>query len=324
MRLIIKYLFILLVLLGNCTLFAQSGNPFELKYSKSDSIGVDNQANPFELPSTATTDSITKEGLNTENSSTPPIKSASDNPFQLLDKPPSIVKNTIPQKSDTNKTRQIHKKSSSNFIFWVLLSLLLFLTAIASVSRKKLDQAYGSFINENLLRQVYRQNRGTFSLAYLLLYILFFLNLGSFIFLSANEFGYNLPNNFSFLLLLCGSVGIIFLIKHFLLFLMSSIFPIDKEIKLYSFTIMIFGILLGIALLPINILIAFASENIGKITVYVALGAIVAIYLYRSLRALSIASRYLMLHKFHFFLYLCAVEILPVIVLLKFILLWMD
>jgi hypothetical protein len=84
---------------------------------------------------------------------------------------------------------------------------------------------------------------------------------------------------------------------------------------------MLFNILLGLVLLPINILVGFAPESISKMAVYLGLGAILAIYGFRYLRGLSLGSRYLILHKFHFLLYLCAVEILPFIFLLKIILL---
>ena len=114
-----------------------------------------------------------------------------------------------------------------------------------------------------------------------------------------------------------GIVCLIFIGKHLLLFIVGYIFPIQKELGLYNFTIMVFGIISGLLLLPINIVIAYVPMEIGKVVVYLSLGAIIAIYLFRIIRGLSIGSKYLVLHKFHFFIYLCTVEILPVIVLLK-------
>jgi len=188
-----------------------------------------------------------------------------------------------------------------------------------SVARKRLEQSYRAFLNDNFLRQLHRVNQGSFSLSYFLLYLSFFLNAGIFIYLVANYFGANLPRSFAWVFLVCFGVGIAFLFKHTLLFFLQTVFPISKEIKLYSFSIMVFSIILGIALLPINILAAFAPEGVLKIAIWGGLGAILAFYIFRSLRGLSIGSRYIMLHSFHFLLYLCAVEILPVIVLVKFI-----
>lgn len=325
MRLNSKYFLVLFIFLVNQTLIAQSGNPFEIKNRQSDTTAKVIKENPFELTQPENGESKIEENSKPAITASKPTNKGTKNPFEIYDKgAPNVVENTILEKPSTNKTTQLPENNSTGFLFWVLLSLLLFLTAVISVGRKRLEQIYGSFLNENLLRQTFRQNKGTFSLTYLLLYLLFFLNLGLFIFLSAKEFGYQFPNNFRLLSILWAGTTVAFLIKHLLLYFAGSIFPINKEIKLYSFTIMIFSIILGIILLPINTVLAFAPESIANLTAKVALGAILAIYIFRSLRALSIASRYLVLHKFHFFLYLCAVEIAPVIILLKVILLWMD
>ena len=42
-------------------------------------------------------------------------------------------------------------------------------------------------------------------------------------------------------------------------------------------------------------------------------------YIFRSLRGLFVAGRFLAFHKFHFLLYICTVEIAPVLILIKLI-----
>lgn len=304
MRLIIKYLFLTLVLLGSNTLLAQSGNnPFELKHRLEAEVETD----------------AAKEPLDSRI-----IKS--DNPFDIATQPiQKTVSVPSPSAGPTDKKSTIDKAiASKNHLFWIFFLVLAFFTTVVSISRKRLEQSYRAFLNDNFLRQLHRVNQGSFSLSYFLLYLSFFLNAGIFIYLAANYFGANLPQRFGWIFLICLGVAIAFLLKHLLLFFIQSVFPISKEIKLYSFSIMVFSIILGIALLPINILAAFAPEGVMKTAIWGGLGAILAIYLFRSLRGLSIASRYMMLHSFHFLLYLCAVEILPIVVLLKLILLRID
>ncbi len=301
MRLIIKYLFLTLVLFSSTFVSAQNGdNPFELK----DRLEVE-----------ATSDSE-KEEVDTRIIQ-------SDNPFDIATQP--IKKTTIspvPVTSPADKNDTIaNTATSKNYLFWVFFLVLAFFTTVISISRKRLEQSYRAFLNDNFLRQLHRVNQGNFSFSYFLLYLSFFLNAGIFIYLAANYFGASLPQNFSWIFLICLGVALAFLFKHIVLFFIQSVFPISKEIKLYSFSIMVFSVILGIVLLPINILAAFAPEGLIKIAIWGGLGAILAIYLFRSLRGLSIGSRYIMSHSFHFLLYLCAVEILPVVVLLKFILL---
>lgn len=296
MRLIIKYVFIIFVLFGSGHLSAQNGgNPFELKHRQTVPIISSEEA---------------EEEIDTRIIKT-------DNPFDVLEQP-TIIANPVPTEKTNTKSVEESSDSSKNYLVWVFLFLLLFFTSVVSLSRQRLEQSYKSFLNDNFARQSHRSNQGSFSLAYALLYLLFLLNAGIFIFFLTQYYNLEIPGNFKYLVLFCLATGLVFIGKHFLLFLVGNIFPIDKEIKLYSFTIMIFSIILGIVLLPLNILIAFAPVGLTKMFVWGGLGAILAFYIFRSLRGLAIGSKYLMLHKFHFLLYLCAIEILPIIILLKF------
>ncbi len=303
MRLITKYLFILLILLVSSPLFAQNGNnPFELKHRQQ----------PTEIENTTIPE--------TDNRL---IKS--NNPFDVVEQPINKPSSSIAtQKSKNPKITEVAPETSKNYLFWTFFVVLAFFTSIIALSRKRLEQSYQAFLNDNYLRQLHRVNQGSFSFGYSLLYLLFFINAGIFIYLTAIYFNANLPQNFVSIALVCLGVGIIHLIKHGLLFYIEKIFPISKEVKLYSFTIMIFSIILGIVLLPINIFATFASGGLTKIAIWIGLGAILAIYSFRSLRGLSIGSKYMMLHSFHFLLYLCAVEILPVLILVKIVLLRID
>lgn len=307
MRLITKYLFIILVLLGSSHLLAQNGN------------------NPFELKHRQQPTSTEIEPTDIQETDNRLIKS--NNPFDVVEQPIITPKPTpslsSPQESNS-KIKEVISETSKNYLFWTFFVVFAFFTTVVALARKRLEQSYQAFLNDNYLRQLHRVNQGKFSFGYFLLYLLFFINAGIFIFLAANYFNANLPKTYGSIALVCLGVGIAFLIKHGLLFYVEKIFPVSKEVKLYSFTIMIFSIILGIALLPINIFAAFASEGLTKIAIWIGLGAILAIYSFRSLRGLSIGSRYVMLHSFHFLLYLCAVEILPVLILIKFVLLRID
>ena len=294
MRILLKHLFFTLALLVSWPLIGQNTN------------------NPFELQHRLPKPEKGEGGKTTTD--TRLIKT--NNPFDIAEKP--VIKAITPKPDNQDIPKETSKKGN---LFWLFFILLAFFTTVVALTRKKLEQSYQAVFNDNYLRQLHRANQGNFSLGYLLLYILFFLNLGIFIFLAANNFSAGLPENFGTILLTCLGVGLVFLFKHALLFFVQNVFPISKEIKLYSFSIMLFSIILGIVLLPINLTAAFATENLAQTAIWIGLGAILVTYLYRSLRGLSVGSKYIMLHTFHFLLYLCAVEILPIIVLIKFIML---
>jgi len=155
---------------------------------------------------------------------------------------------------------------------------------------------------------------------YLILYAFSLILIGTFLFVVLTH--YKIAFFSAPILNLLGCVGgvfAIFIIKHVALQILGSIFPISKEIEQYSFTIIIFGIIIGFFLLPAILLISYAPPNLTTTVIYGTFIAIGMVYLYRILRSLFIGLKYISLHKFHFFVYLCTIEIAPLLVLAKLI-----
>jgi hypothetical protein len=122
-------------------------------------------------------------------------------------------------------------------------------------------------------------------------------------------------------MLICiGGVALIYVIKHAILYTLAAIFPVSKEIKLYNFIIIITGIVIGLLLAPINIFMLFSSDSLTTMLVYTGLGIIALMYVVRVLRSFFVNASIILDNKFHFLLYLCAVEIAPALVLVKLIL----
>jgi hypothetical protein len=87
---------------------------------------------------------------------------------------------------------------------------------------------------------------------------------------------------------------------------------------LFGFDISIFNTMVGLVLLPINILLLFGPESIDKPLIIIGIISFSAAYLMRQLRWM-LTARGLIAHSlFLFFIYLCAVEILPLWALSKF------
>ena len=144
------------------------------------------------------------------------------------------------------------------------------------------------------------------------------INAGIFAWLLLKFFKVEFPGGFfySFIYSLA-VVGGVILLKHVLLALISYIFPVQKELSLYNFTIITFGIMLSLFLVPANTAIAYSTGETATYLVYGSIGALLVFFLFRSLRGLFIANQYLRFHKFHFLLYICTVEIAPILVLVK-------
>jgi hypothetical protein len=256
-----------------------------------------------------------------------PILKNSDNPFDILrggtvanDTAEQVAISPTPSIPPAGPSLLDKKTYSKNFLFWIFLVTLTIMAFVVANARYMIRDAYSAVLNNNALRQVYKEPIGWGNIAYLALYGLFWINVGTLVFLLMSHWGIKLPYSQSLTLLMCvGCVAAVFLIKHLILFIIANVFPIEKEIKTYNFIILTAGTILGLILMPLNIFIAYTSSGLSELFIYIAGGAIGLTYLVRSLRSLTIASPHIIENRFHFFIYLCAVEIAPLMILVKLI-----
>ncbi len=245
-----------------------------------------------------------------------------ENPFDVS-KTPKESSNTQKRETDLkslDKHNPEKKEETSGFIFWAILLLMIFLALEITLYKSLINKVYRAFTNDNILKLLHREQREFIAFPYLLLYIFFFFSFGIFVFLAFHYYGF-IPKSLSAMLYCIGGIGLLFLLKHILLKIVEMIFPVGKEIKQYSFSMVVFSSILGFAIVPFNIIVAFAAAPFAKVALYGGLLAIFGISVFCILRGLFLASKYLSFHKFHFFMYLCTVEIAPVLVVVKLLLL---
>lgn len=300
----INILGLLFLLVWSNQLIGQSGtNPFELQHradQRAKVIGAD--SNLIEEP--------TK------------VDEAADNPFSIIRTPEKVKPTVVKPSVATNPKKEVTKTTTTpddkNFRFLLTLAMLIFLAVSLSIYRSQMIRAYQAFTNENVLRMLHREKGTVAYVPYYILYILFLFNLGVYIYLLLRY--YNLApaiSNATLLMMTTGGVASLFFLKHLVIKFLGWVFPIQKEASIYSMTITIFGVILSIVLFVANVTIAYAPPQIIPSIIYFSFIIIGIVYFFRSIRGLSIASKFLNHNKFHFFIYLCAVEIAPVLILWK-------
>jgi len=215
-------------------------------------------------------------------------------------------------------TSKVNVNPLGTLKFIVIILLLGILTYIVSSFRNDVVEVYRGFLNGNLLSLLYRDKGTLLYLPYIAMYILTACSFGTMIFLAINLLdGKIFESNFWSIIVCTIGSGLIFLLRHFSITVLGTIFPFRKEIKLYGFLIAVFNFVIGIGLIPVITLIAFAPSSSHEIILYATLIAFGIAYIFRTIRAIIIGNKYLINNKFHFFMYLCTVELAPIMILLK-------
>jgi len=294
----------LIMMLWTCQVMSQSSaNPFELQYR------VDNKAKLSGLSD------VVEEA---------PTNATIQNPFEVIKSSPTengIIAPTVIKKETIKTTPQEPVEGNSkNFLFALTLTIFASLALITTLYRSYLTKAYRAFANENVMRMLYREKGTSTYFPFYILYLFFVFNAGVFLYLMLRYYDAmsHIPN-MNLLLYTTGGVAVALFLKHAVIKIMGMIFPIKKEASMYNMTITIFGVVLGVFLIISNIVVAYAQPPIVPFFIYFTWVIMGAIYLFRMIRGLSISTKFLNGNFFHFFIYLCTVEIAPVLILWKLI-----
>ena len=128
---------------------------------------------------------------------------------------------------------------------------------------------------------------------------------------------------FSHAIVLIGLIGGTILIysgKDLILRFLGWLFRVETLANEYLFNVFLVNKVLGIALLPFIILLAFGDPQWFGTVLFFSGAVAIALFIVRYLKSWSLFYPFFKGSKFHFFIYLCASEILPLAVLIKWLL----
>ena len=276
-----------------------------------------NAQNPFEIRSRLVDAGNTTAIVIDSSINTPSIDTIiSKNPFEI-----GIHSEIVPQDEGSSievvTTKNQQQKGSDQFIFWVLIFSLVLLVIVINANRAQIIKLYRSVLNENMLRLIQREEGGGFSSYFALLFLLFSLNAGLFVYLSFIRS--DLSSGFRFFSIAVLFVMGIYLTRHLSMYILGSVFPVHKEASTYNFTILLYNSVFGIFLLPVNALLAYSPDNLSNLLIVIGLIIFSSFYLLRFIRGFLIAMGTPNFSFLHFFIYFCTCEIAPFLIVMNLI-----
>ncbi|MBK8701819.1 MAG: DUF4271 domain-containing protein [Saprospiraceae bacterium] len=272
--------------------------------------GQNNNTNPFEVSGRIdnTAKPITNEPAQIDTSR------AADNPFEV-NHVPLRRQQLKPVQSPLQEISRVKPKVSNSFIFWIMIFSWAILAVVITNKTSLISFLVRSMFNINMMKLTKRDEAGGYNFHFALLYLGFFINMAVFVYLWQKYFGG--PPGIKTWTLCFISITAIYVVRHLFMWLLGNIFPVSKESSLYSYSILVFNILLGLFIIPLNLLLAYGPETIHLPMLYFGLGIIVLFYILRSIRGLSISLFLIGQGIVPFFIYLCTAEIAPFLVLIR-------
>lgn len=238
----------------------------------------------------------------------------SQNPFDVDHVPVRKQKNSII--SNTSKEiKGLKPKVSNSFIFWIMVFSWALLAIVVSNKTNLISTMLRSVFNVNMLKLSKREEGGATSFHYVLLYMVFLINISIFVYQFQIQFSH--LQGLSIWLLCFGALIGIYVVRHLFLFFLGHVFPIEKETSMFNYIIVVFNILLGICIIPINLILTYGPLYLQSSLFYIGLGISAILLIIRYLRGLSIGAYAISLGFIPFLIYLCTAEIAPVLFIIK-------
>ena len=102
------------------------------------------------------------------------------------------------------------------------------------------------------------------------------------------------------------------------------VFSISRATDIYIFVVFLVNKMLGIFLLPFLILITFSGVEAREVFITISMAMVFVMWIYRALAAYRPVRNEIKLTPFYFFLYLCAFEIAPLLLIYKVLLTYLE
>ncbi|MFT3737267.1 MAG: DUF4271 domain-containing protein [Breznakibacter sp.] len=238
----------------------------------------------------------------------------------LSAKPHEVVTSAPAILLDEKAKPQTGMHHETEWLIPVVLILVFFAGIIKSFSGKYINNLFRSVFNQQNADNLYQMVNLRNSLPSLSLDLLFVLNAGLFIFLALKTVGLEISGIPSLLMYLgiCGGLITLILLKTGIYKFLGYVFALSAPTSEFIFYVFLYTRTVALILLPITVGMAFADSFLIYILLQTGLVLLTAMYLIQLFRGIKIFLRNLTA-MFYLFLYLCALEILPILMIFKVI-----
>lgn len=220
---------------------------------------------------------------------------------------------------------QERKSYGREGLFYFLLLLILYYAFVRIIFSKYLQDLFTLFFRVTMRQQQIREQLVQSPLPSLLLNLLFLVAVAFYISQVAIYYRY-IPEADRWLVWLdaMGVLAAVYTGKLILLKIGGWIFNIQGATDAYIFVVFLVNKMLGILLLPVLAILAFAPEGLFVTVLNLSYVMIIVLFIYRFIISYRPLRNEIKINRFQFFMYLCAFEIAPLLLIYKVLLAFVE
>lgn len=213
----------------------------------------------------------------------------------------------------------LRKPLNDDWFIYSILGVLVLFGIINRIYGKRFSQLTDAFFTSRIAGKLAREENVLQQRVTILLFITFILITAAFAYLASSYYNFYpfKVTGLQYYYVLIGLILASYVIKLIIVKFIGFVFKTEKEVSEYVFNIVLFNNALGITLFPFVLCLAFSPLNNPSILIKVAIFCMSILFLFRIARGMIIGVSNGGISKFYLFIYLCTLEILPLVVIFK-------
>lgn len=206
-------------------------------------------------------------------------------------------------------------------LFYLLVGFVLYFAFINLIFRKYLNNLFAFFFRASMRQKQMREHLMHSPVPALLLNLFFIIAGGIFASFVLLYHQYHTDTSLWQLILYSVlALASIYLVKIIVLKIVGWVFSIQEAVNTYIFVVYSINKIIGIFLVPFVVLLAFSERQVAQLLITLSFVMIVLLFLYRYIVAYVPVRREVRVSQFHFLVYICAFEVMPLLLICKVLL----
>lgn len=217
------------------------------------------------------------------------------------------------------------KAAATDMVFYIMAGLVLLLAVTKFFYPRYFTNLFRVFFNSSLRQSQLTDQLLQDKLPSLFFNIFYILSGGVYIFFLLVHF--KLISNTQNWMLLAGCIvilGLVYTVKFSTLKFTGWLTGYAEETDTYIFIIFLINKIIGVCILPFAIIMALAAPVLADSSAYISLLIVAFLLLLRFFRAYGLLQNKLKISRLHFFLYIAGAEIIPLLLLYKWLLIFLS
>jgi hypothetical protein len=224
----------------------------------------------------------------------------------------------IHSKSKSTLKEGSSRPSRDQWVIVIIIGLLLYTAVLNRIMSKDIESLWSSFYSKRMLNQVSKEDGLVNSWTFIGLFLLFCLTFGLFLYqFSAYQHVYYRISGFPLFIFFTFIILVLFAVKFLVVKFLGFVFNINKLVSEYLSVSYLTYFNIAFVFLPVAVCFSLLTDQLIPYILWAAYGLIATIFVWQYLRGSVEIISNILFHKFYLIVYLCALEICPILILIK-------